>query len=300
MILPPSTLETMHAITGEEAMPKGAVLRRLVSLIYAVDWSVWTKPVDLCVVGGDPLTVWARLRAECRRAPLERAKSIAVLIPSQYSGAPLAALEDEAILRAFVEEGLVPSSLVDWALAPSARVRHLLEGLADDLAVELARSQVTGILSADLAQGGRDKTREEILLRLTRPEGVKRPQGARRCIAGRAGAQQIAGSEDATSGIFSRSRAYFHSGWARLRERALVEFEAAPGGTRFADILITKQCDVLSGFISPGTSHIRADPSVEFMQDALGANVFSLAYAKARTLEGAMDAWRSDLRRALS
>jgi hypothetical protein len=298
MILPPSTLETMHAITGEEAMPKSWALRRLVGMIYAIDWTIWTKSVDLCLVGGDPITFWARLRAECKTSSPEQVRTIAVLLPPEFSGAPLAALEDDEVLSSFIEDGLIPERFVDWTLVPKKRVDMLMQVLADDLSTLLMQTSIEGLLSADLVQGGRDEQRGEILLRLTRPQGVSRPKGVHRRAISARDAVQLESAGVAVSEIFSRSRGYFHGGWQSLRSRPLAEFKAPPAGRRFADVLIAKQCDILSGFVSPGASYARADPSIEFMRDALGARVFDLAHASSLSLEGAIDAWRADLRRA--
>lgn len=290
MILPPSTLETIHAITGEEPMPRHPALRRAVSLIYAVDPTIWARRVDLCLVGGDPLVLSARLKRICDAGELGPHQKLAIIDPGLFSGAPIASLGDPAVRAEFETCGAVPSA------PPEGGLSRFIASMVDGAVQRLHARGPRVIYAVDQVQGARDALRGEIVLRLTRDAEARRAGRAQRAPASRGVNMVATGAHSA--GLFETSRSLSDAGMARLRT-GLLEFAAVPpSGARFADILVARRVEVLSGFISPGDvpPSVRFDES--FVEEEIGADVFRLARRVPNSLEDAISAWRADLLRA--
>jgi len=295
MILAPSTLETIHAITGEEPMPESPFLRRVVSLIYAVDPTIWARRVDLCLVGGDPMVIAARLRRLCERRELDPHQRVAIVDPGLFSGAPMAALRDPAVLEEFVSAGAISMS----SAAPMGQWRDpadIVSDMVTDAALRLASGGPQIIHAVEQVQGARDHVRGEIVLRLTR-DRARRRHGAQQRVPASRGVEIVSAGQHSAE-LFEASHRLSDAGSSLLRRALAPITTCPPRGARFADVLVAHRVEVLSGFISPGQmpSAVRFDES--FMEREIGAEVFRLARRVPTSLEDALSAWREDLLRA--
>lgn len=298
MLLAPSTLEAIHRASGEEPMPQNHLLRRAVALVYAVDRSIWARRVDLCLIGGDPLVLAARLRQETLVSSAGAPRRIAVLHAGRFSGAPLAALEDDDVLAEFLDLGALPAQFVDRSLQGSARVRDILHRMSADLGQRIAASGIAGYCACEHVQAVRDQARGETVLRLTRMQGVDRRSGRLASDHDLSDALRPAGDGDAAA-LFSRSRDHAAAGIAAILRQGLPGFESPPRGARFADVIIARRVEVLGGFISPGEA-AGERPGVDFMQEGLEARLFHFARRVPLSVADALTMWRTDLLEAIA
>jgi hypothetical protein len=276
MILDSSTLEMVHSIAGEELMPKNHIVQRAIALIYAVDRGFWVRSCDLCLVGGDPITLCLRLLRAIKETPLGGTLRISILHPGVFSGAPLAVLEDDDIFADFLRNNLIPTGLISEAVEPRRRVQALIDSLVAEVAAQMSMISIKGIFAPEFAQAGRDKKRDEIVLRLTRQKGVVRRDG-HDFFPSYAMVDQITSVKGTTHNIFDLSRCLCVGGMSSLRKGVLRGFSTPPKGARYADILLTKRCEVLSGFLSIGDGMNTAPKGVVFMEEDVGADLFQFS-----------------------
>lgn len=297
MILPVSTLETVHAITGEEPLPEHPALRRVVSWIYSVDPSFWWRAVDVAIVGGDPITLATRLSAICDALPQSEVSSVGIFLCGGFSGAPLWALSDERIRRDFVDAGFLHESCLHHIDGQMPPVMDVIYACIDRAVAKLRKSGVQVLLCQDSLQGARDTYRGEIVLRLTRDLG----QARRSAHEGSSTTSYSGGVQNAGGALqhaFSISQSNQISGLRYLRS-CLADFATSPPrGMRFADIVVSKKVEVLSGFISPGAVPTGLSSDACHMEKEIGADLFRFARCVPNSLEDAIATWRLDLIKA--
>lgn len=278
--LPPSTLEVIHAITGEEVMPSSRLAQHVIGLIYAVDPTVWARKVDLCLHGGDPLLLARRLARLASSSDFRAAPRVAVVDDDVFSGAPLAALEDNQIVQEMVSAGELPGVALRERTQASEIIRAIIKR-------DIARVIASGmeVLWIDRrVQGARDRHRNEIVLRLSRQAEEAAMLPGLHAAGGPA------------QGLFEQSQALDRKGRVVLRRELRPVLKRVPKGDRFADILVASRLEVFSGFVSPGRHPEAVMFDARFMQE-IGAEVFRLAQRVPTSVEDAIADWRADLRR---
>ena len=293
-VLSSSTVEAIYRIVGEERLPSARILRALFPLIPVFDWTTWIRQVDLCLVGGDPVTLSLRLRRAVSDAQGAALRSIGLICPGDFSGAPLKLLDDPIFVRDLVERGLLPRAAVEGVECSAG----IIEGIVGLAVEEIERAGARGVYAVDHAQGGRAAGSDEILMRLTRRRGRPRDgDRQRRPISGLDG-RQMRSANEGGGWLFDDSAKLSSAGLDTLRKAMVGRFEAPPRGSRFADVIIARRCEVMSGFISP-SEHQADDLGVEFMEQELGAQVYGLARAVPSSVADAVEIWLEDLTRAV-
>lgn len=286
-MLAASTLKTMHRIAGEERHPDWRLWTWALMAQSAIDPSLWVRRVDVALIGGDPLTLARRINQLLRGAAPGSGPRIAVLHPGLFSGAPLAALQDPA-LRA--DLGLVLSEGVTEDAASSFLIAQEVERASAALSLR-GRG---GVLAFEAVQGAWDATRSEMVLRLTRRKDVGRRRGT---LASALMADQITAAGDPRGhDLFSRSSRLHRAGMTTLYRALRGHLEEPPSGRRFADIVIAKRCELLSGFISPPA----VAPSGGELAGELPEHIarYRLAGPPPRRVRDALNSWCDDFRRA--
>lgn len=243
MVLAASTIRLMHEIAGEECHLKSPLGMKALQFQAMFDWSLWVKRVDVALIGGDPLILSRRIIKLLSDADHREAPRIAILHPYAFSGAPLAALEDRLIRS---KTGLsAPSGTTGDEGAWRIIEREI------DRAVGLMNSKGRGgVMAFDMVQGLKDAERDEVVLRLTRPEGQPRRTGAR--PTGDVYSQiAMTPQQGRSADLYQRSEVLFRRGLNEMHHRFEGVLKEPPAGRRFADLIIAKRCELLSGFISP-------------------------------------------------
>jgi hypothetical protein len=288
MVLAASTIRLMHEIAGEERPFKSSVGIRALQLHAMFDWSLWVKRVDIALIGGDPVILSRRIATLLREADRRNPPKIAILHPGSFSGAPLAALEDGFIRS---KTGLAPPGKAtgqDGAWQIMEREIDRAAGLLNSLGC-------SGIMAFEMVQGLKDMERDEVVLRLTRPEGQPRRNGPR--PTGDIRSQiAMAPDEGRAADLYQRSEALFRRGINEMHHRFKDVLKEPPSGRRFADLIIAKRCELLSGFISPPKGATRK-LAAEEVRKMVGAP-YCLAGPPPPRVAQAVSFWLQDFDRA--
>lgn len=259
-------------------MPASPLAQHLIGLIYAVDPTIWARRADLCLLGGDPVLLARRLGRIAAGCDFRTRTRVAVIDNGVFSGAPLAALSDEAILSDMIAAGELP--------AGSGRHSGQADGVIDRLIAHDASRVVSSGMDilwiSGGVQGGRDHERSEIVLRLCDETG------------GKAGPRA---AEGPARTLFDESCLVSSRGLGVLKRALAPVLRHAPAGKRFADIVVTPHLEVMSGFVSPGYHPEAVRFDARFMEE-IGAEVFRLARRVPTSVEDAIADWRADIRRA--
>jgi len=287
MFLAASTIRAMHRIAQEENPSFGRISMLALRAQTVFDWSLWVRRVDVALIGGDPVILSRRICGLLEAAGQGPVPRIAILHPRSFSGAPLAVLEDP-VFRG--KAGLVSPFGISDAEAPGA----IVDREAGAALRALAGTGRYGVFAFDLVQGTFDAERNEVVLRLTRDHGKPRQTGL--SLSGR-GVSQISASADGTgSDVYRRSERLFHLGMDRLGSGLAEIMDTPPRGRRFADLVIARKCEVLSGFVSPpGGGEGGFDP-VEM--SLIEGSPYRLAGRPPQTVNDAITFWLEDFRRA--
>ncbi len=288
MALPASTIRIMHEIAGEERHPDSRLWMAALRLQSAIDWSLWVRRVDVALIGGDPIIIARRVQALMKNAQPGKAPRIAILHPGGFSGAPLGALEDPVFRK---ETGIELSEDIENAQAP----RQIIRREIDRAAQMMETHGGGGVIAFEMVQALHDATRDEVVIRLTRSKGVKRARGVS------PSAQMVAQVEHSSDkgrsfDLYARSEALYRSGLHELLERMRGILKEPPDGARFADLVIAKRCELLSGFISP-PRHRSGRITVEEVEKIAG-KPYCLAGPPPRRVSDAISFWRQDFDRA--
>lgn len=149
-------------------------------------------------------------------------------------------------------------------------------------------------MAFEMIQGLRDPLRDEIVLRLTRKEKKERRDGLRSSADAVAQIRARAGSGGEL--LYARSEKLFRDGLARFRHNLAGVMEEPREGRRFADIVIAKRCEILSGFISPpGASAARVPAD---WQEEMAGIPYRLARQVPQSVSDAISFWKEDFARA--
>lgn len=283
-MIPESTLRCIYDIAAEEPWPEAASLRAILRVQASIDWSLWVRRVDLALVGGDPILLAARLGQLRRERGFRDPARVAILHPLCFSGAPLAALDDAAIRE---RAGIVSP---DPGAADPGR-DAVLRSVERDLA-GVPQVVSGGVIAMDMVQGIFDAERGEIVLRLTRDAGAFRARGRRLST----GAQPQIAAPGAGPGVdvFERSRALFDHGLRAAWSHLSGLLEEPPPDRHFADIVVARRVEVLSGFISTPVRDARGPECLA------GVRQFRLAAEVPRSVARAVEIWCADLDAARS
>jgi hypothetical protein len=287
MGLKASTIRTMHEIAGEERHSSSRLWMLALQAQSFVDPSLWVRRVDIALIGGDPILLSRRICQILKNREAGLAPRIAIIHPGEFSGAPLAALEDPAFRKHLglatpsgIEDGDVPAEIIRNEVARAA-------GL-------LSSRGSGGVLAFEMVQGLKDEVGGDAVLRMTRKEGLPRRDGIRSSAMA---ISQIEPSKDARgSDLYMRSERLFKSGLSEMKSSFSGLLSQPPGGRRFADLIIAKRCELLSGFISPPRG--RQDGLDPSEVRAIAGMPYYLAGPPPRKVSQAITFWRQDFARA--
>jgi hypothetical protein len=287
-LLAGSTIRLMHEIAGEERPPQGGFCTALLRLQSVLDWSLWVRQVDVALIGGDPLLIARRVCTLLQSQTHMNGFRIAIIHPGVFSGAPISALEDPDYRESMslrvgpeVSDRDAPMSILRAEIKRAASLLNARGG--------------GGVLAFEMVQGLFDTQRQETVLRLTRHEGEGRQMGTRISASP---TEQVTKSARSgrSSDLYDRSEHLFQNGLAEMRRQFLGLLTEPPEGQRFADLIIAKRCELLSGFISPPSGGSQA-----LTRDQIGkmtGDAYRLAGEAPRHVSQAVDFWRQDFARA--
>jgi len=262
-----STVRTIHRIAGEEKWPEGRLMTAILGAQASVDPSLWIRSVDLALVGGDPLTLCARLDAVCAGYAPGKGPRVAVLHSGEFSGAPLAMLEDERIAKAFGAQGAEANveAYVGTRCAAAARKASIV--------------CAGGVVAFCHLQGARDDVRKEIVLRLSRGKDTLRKGGI-----GNPATSRLEGQND----MFARSAWLERTALSQAMSTLSETFSTPKAGKRFADVVVAKRVEILSG--SVGNAEAKTAEFGLSIADRVGG----LARGFPRTAAAALYLWSLD------
>lgn len=278
-MFPESTLRCIHDITGEEAWPETRFGRAIHRLQANLDWTLWVRRVDIALIGGDPVTLSVRLETLARQSDYRDPLKLALLHPGSFSGAPLALLSEPD-----VRHSLALSDPPDHATDPA---RATITAMIERMTPFLKARAGTGVRAFDMVQGCEDPERGETVLRLTRAR--ERPRLPGRALSDEP-RPQIRSSETPLGGeLYARSAQLFDEGLADMWRRLPGSFREPPSGCRYADVVVARRVEILSGFISP--------PAVsrEARRKCAPSMPYRLARGVPSCVEDALEMWTHDL-----
>lgn len=280
-MLPESTVRCIHDITGEVTWPATRTARMIRRVEASLDWTLWIRRVDVALIGGDPVILAARLETLARQCNFRAPMRIAVLHPGSFSGAPLALLSDADIRRRLA----LPDPAAQAIDPAAATVRSVIERMSP-----IAKARFgAGVRAFDMVQGCRDSKRGETVLRLTRDRMSPRLSGRALSDAPK---PQICGSDTPLGGgLYARSETLFEEGLGMLWRHLPGGFKEPPGGFRYADVVVARRVEVLSGFIS---SPAVVGDGVQNDEDC-SAISYLLARAAPACVDDALEMWAQDL-----
>lgn len=261
-------------------MPSSRLAQHVIGLIYAVDPTIWARKVDLCLHGGDPLLLARRLARLASASDFRSAPRVAIIDDGMFSGAPLAALEDDWIVQEMIADGELPAGVPGERTQADGIIRAIIKR---DIARVVASGMEVFWIDRRV-QGARDRQRDEIVLRLSR-QTAETPAPS-----------SLQPADGPAKGLFEQSRDLDARSRAVLRKELRPILKGVPKGDRFADILVASRLEVFSGFVSPGRHPEAVMFDARFMQE-IGAEVFRLAQRVPTSVEDAIADWRADLRR---
>lgn len=287
IVLPASTIRLMHKIAGEERFPNSKLWTAALQIQTVLDWSLWVRKVEIALIGGDPILLARRITTLLREHSKPEPLRIAILHPGAFSGAPLASLEDPALRQAMGFK--TPEDVCDTD-APRWIMRREI-----DRAAKLLHTRGAGVIAFEMVQGLKDDARNEIVLRLTRPQGQPRRCGIRPSAGVK---MQIskADPEGRSSDLYLRSECLFADGLSEMYRQFSGSLSEPPTGQRFADLIIAKRCELLSGFISPPAGTGRQQTREE-MQEMVG-QPYHFAGGPPLQVSQAVTFWFEDFGRA--
>lgn len=286
MALRASTIRAMHQIAGEEKFPASR-LRMWVHQVQSLyDWSLWVRRVDYALIGGDPLILSRRIIQILRTQGHSRPPKIAILHPGTFSGAPLAALEDEAFRRSI---GLPANLGLSGNVAPKEVVAMEVARAASFMAVHAGK----GVIAFDPVQGVLDEVTGEAVLRIARCWEKPRVLGMR--LSTKAVNQIERGDDPLGDDLYVRSERIFRQGMEYLNASMSELMSSPPTGCRFADLIIAKRCEVLSGFVSPPKTHDIGDFKGTFIGEP-----YHMAGPPPLVVSQAISSWSKDFARVSS
>lgn len=273
MMIPSSTLRSIHRIMGEETPPAGGLREIVMRLTSLVDGEIWLRSADIALVGGDPVILARRLRTLSMADATAR---VAVLHPGQFSGAPLALLGDDSFRCSLGATARSSCSAREWMMS---EIERCLDGVLN--------RAVPGILAAEAVRGLHDAQRGETVLQLTRSAKRARRAGVAPSLPLPAFARPADVAPAPVKTLYRRSEQLHRLGLERIFTRLAPSWSMPPARPRFADIVIVPRVEILSGAISPP-----ADPEAMLPQVSMTCK---LARQVPSSVENAITFWRDDL-----
>lgn len=288
MILSPKQIDHVYNMVGEDPSPGTGIAGLVIAISSAITGDIWAKPVDIAILGGDPVTALSCAISFLEGSTMLRAPRIALLPSPNFSCAPLATLEDQALAKSLAERGAISTRMLhDLKTNADRPVQAMMEQMAKYFAAQATDAGARIFLARTLTEGSPLSSRK-VLLRLTTPHDDEDVSLF----------EKSPGQDRKVVDLFDRSASLSRYGWATVFKALRGVAQTPPRTTPFANVFVADRVTLLSGFVSPTTAGYSPQDSSNFSEKHLQQTVFDLARGAPSTVRDAVKIWEADLKRA--